>query len=44
MSASIRAPSIGATFLLRTTSSSTARSVLVSISPCTGLLASVSRP
>ena len=43
-SSSMRAPSIGATRFERMTSSSTARSDDVSTSPCTGLLASVSRP
>ena len=43
-SASIRTPSMPATFLLRVTSSKTGRSVVESTSPWTGCLSSRSRP
>ncbi len=43
-SASRRSPIIGCTFLARSTSSSTARSVEVSTSPWTGCFSSRSRP
>ena len=44
VSSSTRAPSIGAIFLDRMTSSSTARSSACSTSPCTGDVSSRSRP